>query len=173
VTRDYPTALNGFSYRLPEFSATFPHRSLSLARAAGAAGDSALARAHADTLIRIATAELEARRARGGVDPFAREAFIEANMAVALAFRGEREAAVRLAESAVGRISVERDAMDGIGLLQYLAGTYMLVGRRADAIATLERVLAVPSGVTVPLLRLDPTYDSLRGEPAFQRLVAR
>jgi hypothetical protein len=48
----------------------------------------------------------------------------------------------------------------------------MLVGRRADAIATLERTLAVPSGMTVALLRLDPTYDSLRGEPAFQRLVA-
>ena len=173
VRRDYATALSGFAHRLPEFSSTFPHRSLSLARAAAAAGDSALARAHADTLIGIATAELEARRARGGVDPFDRQAFIEANMATALAFRGEREAAVRLGESATARISVERDAMDGVGLLQYLAGTYMLVGRRADAIATLERILAVPGGVTVPLLRLDPTYDSLRGEPAFQRLVAR
>jgi hypothetical protein len=26
--------------------------------------------------------------------------------------------------------------------------------------------------VTVPSLRLDPTYDSLRGEAAFQKLVA-
>ena len=172
VTRDYPTALSGFAYRQPEFSSTSPHRSLSLARVAGAARDSALARAHADTLLRIATAELEARRARGGVDPFGRQAFIEANMAAALAFRGEREEAVRLAESAVARISVQQDAIDGVGLLQYLAGTYMLVGRRADAIATLERVLAVPSGLTVPLLRLDPTYDSLRGEPAFQRVLA-
>ena len=173
VTRDYRTASSGFAYRLREFSSTFPHRSLSLARVAAAAGDSALARAHADTLIGIATAELEARRARGGVDPFGRQAFIEANMAAALAFRGEREAAVRLAEATVGRISVERDAMDGVGLLQYLAGTYTLVGRRADAIATLERILALPSGLTVPLLRLDPTYDSLRGEPGFQRLVAQ
>ena len=56
--------------------------------------------------------------------------------------------------------------------MHYLALTYMLAGRRADAIATLERLLAVPSAQTVSLLRLDPTYDSLRGEPAFQRLVA-
>jgi serine/threonine protein kinase/tetratricopeptide (TPR) repeat protein len=170
--RDYRAAMDGFTYRLPQFGATFPHRSLSLARTAAAAGDSALARAHADTLIRIATAELEARRARGGVDPFGRQSFIEANMAVALALRGEREAAVRLAEGAIGRFSIERDAIDGAGLRQYLAVTYMLVGRRADAIATLERDLAVPSALTVSLLRLDPTYDSLRGEPAFQRLVA-
>ena len=50
--------------------------------------------------------------------------------------------------------------------------TYMLVGRRTDAIATLQRLLAVPSAVTAPLLRLDPTYRSLRSEPAFQQLVA-
>jgi hypothetical protein len=50
--------------------------------------------------------------------------------------------------------------------------TYMLVGRRADAITTLRGLLAVPSPVTSPLLRLDPTYRSLRGEPAFQQLLA-
>jgi hypothetical protein len=146
---------------------------LSLATAAAAGGDSALARAHADTLIRIGTAELEARRSHGGVDPFGRQAIIEANMAVALAMRGERDAAVRLAQRSVERLSVERDAIEGTALLDYLSMTYVLTGRRAEAIATLERLLSVPSTLTVPLLRLDPRYDSLRGDPAFQRLVAR
>ena len=172
LTRDYRTAMSGFTYRLPEFSSTFPHRSLSLARVAAASGDSALARAHADTLLRLGGEELAARRSRGGVDPFERQATIEANMAVALALRGEREAAVRLAESAVRRVGLERDAIEGPGLLVYLAATYMHVGRRADAIATVERLLAMPSTVTVPLLRMDPTFDSLRGDAAFQRLVA-
>ena len=173
LTRDYPTAMSGFGFRLPEFSSTFPHRSLSLARVAAASGDSALARAHADTLLRLGGEELAARRSRGGVDPFERQATIEANMAVALALRGEREAAVRLAESAVRRVGLERDAIEGPGLLVYLAATYMHVGRRADAIATVERLLAMPSTVTVPLLRMDPTFDSLRRDPAFQRLIAR
>ena len=92
-------------------------------------------------------------------------------MAVAMAMRGEREAGVRLADAAARRFSIERDAIDGASQGQYLALTYMLVGRRADAIATLERLLAVPCALTVPLLKLDPTYDSLRGEPAFQTLV--
>jgi eukaryotic-like serine/threonine-protein kinase len=173
LSRDYRRAVSGFEFRLPEFGSTFPHRSLSLATAAAAGGDSALARAHADTLIRIGTAELEARRSRGGVDPFGRQAIIEANMAVALAMRGERDAAVRLAQRSVERLSVERDAIEGTALLDYLSMTYVLTGRRAEAIATLERLLAVPSTLTVPLLRLDPRYDSLRGDPAFQRLVAR
>ena len=93
-------------------------------------------------------------------------------MAVGLAIRGERDAAVRLAEASVKGLGLERDAIEGAGLMQYLALTYMFAGRRAEAIETLERLLAVPSAQTVPLLRLDPTYDSLRGEPAFQRLVA-
>ena len=173
LSRDFRAALSGFAQRPPEFSSTFPHRSLSLARAAAAAGDSALARAHADTLIRIGTAELEARRARGGVDPFGRQSIIEANMAVALAMRGERERAVRLAQESVARFGLERDAIEGAGLMHYLALTYMFAGRRADAIATLERLLAVPSAQTAQLLKLDPTYDSLRGEPGFQRLAGR
>jgi len=171
-SRDHRSALRGFAGREPEFGSLFPHRSLALARAAAAAGDSALARAHADTLLGIGTAELEARRSRGGVDPFGRQLVIESNMALALAIRGDRDAAVRLAEGVVHRPGIEQDAIDGPTRLHYLALTYMLAGRRADAIATLDRLLAVPSALTVPLLRMDPTYDSLRGEPAFQRLVA-
>jgi hypothetical protein len=79
---------------------------------------------------------------------------------------------VRLADAVVGRFGPERDAIEGAGLMHYLALTYMFAGRKADAIATLGRLLSVPGAQTVQLLRLDPTYDSLRGEPAFQRLVA-
>ena len=169
--REYATALRGYAAQSPEFSATYEHRSLSLALAAAGSGDSVLARAHADTLLREGGAELEARRLQGGVDPFGRQPLIEAQMAVALAIKGEREKAVRLAEASAGRLSLERDAIEGAGLMQYLALTYMFAGRRADAIATLERLLAVPSAQTAQLLRMDPTYDSLRQESAFQRLV--
>jgi len=36
----------------------------------------------------------------------------------------------------------------------------------------LERLLEIPSMVTVPRLRLEPWWDGLRGDPAFQRLIA-
>jgi eukaryotic-like serine/threonine-protein kinase len=169
---DYPRAAREFATQPPEFSASFPHRSLNLALVAAMAGDSALARAHADTLLRLGAAELEARRSAGGVDPFGRQALIKAHMAVALAIRAQRDSAVRLAERAAREFAPERDAVDATSQRPFLAMTYMLVGRRADAIATLREILAVPSEMTVPLLRLDPTYRSLRGDPAFQQLVA-
>jgi tetratricopeptide (TPR) repeat protein len=169
---DYPRAMRDFADQPTEFIAVFPHRSLYLALVAAASGDSALARAHADTLLRLGGAELEARRSAGGVDPFRRQPLIEAEMAVALAMRRERDSAVQLAERADSQLGIERDAIDGVAQQPYLAVTYMLVGRRTDAIATLQRLLAVPSAVTAPLLRLDPTYRSLRSAPAFQQLVA-
>jgi hypothetical protein len=164
--------MRDFAEQPPEFIAVFPHRSLYLALIAAASGDSALARTHADTLLQVGTAELEARRLAGGVDPFRRQPLIEAQMAVALALRGERDRAVQLAERAARDFGIERDAIDATAQRPYLAMTYMFVDRRADAIATLRGLLAVPSALTPQLLRLDPTYRSLRGEPTFQQLVA-
>jgi serine/threonine-protein kinase len=169
---DYPLALRNFADQPAEFIAVLPHRSLYLSLIAAASGDSALARAHADTLLRLGSAELEARRSAGGVDPFRRQPLIEAQMAVALAMRGERDSAVQLAERTASQFSVERDAIDAVAQRPYLAMTYMLAGRRSDAIATLRGLLAVPSAVTPPLLRLDATYRSLRNDPEFQQLVA-
>jgi serine/threonine-protein kinase len=169
---DYALAMRDFSTQPPEFNASFPHRSLLLALTAASSGDSSLARAHADTLLRLAAAELAARRAAGGVDPFPRQPLIEAHMAVGMAIRGERERALQLAERALSEFGMEWDAVDGASQRQYLAMTYMLVGRKADAITTLRGLLAVPGTMTAAQLRLDPTYRSLRGEPAFQQLVA-
>jgi len=169
---DHALAMRNLAEQLPEFASVLPHRSLYLALIAAASGDSALARAHADTLLRLGAAELDARRSAGGVDPFGRRSLIEAEMAVALAMRGKGDDAVQLAERAAAQFGIERDAIDGVAQQPYLAMTYMLVGRRADAIATLRELLAVPSALTPQLLRLDPTYRSLRGEPAFQQLVA-
>jgi hypothetical protein len=52
-----------------------------------------------------------------------------------------------------------------------VAISHMLIGRRAEAVALLGRLLAAPSSMTVFELRLDPTYDGLRSDAGFQRLV--
>ena len=93
-------------------------------------------------------------------------------MAIALAILGDHAQAVRLAEASAHRYSVERDALGGAQVQTYLATTYMIVGRHADAIAVLRRLLAIPSTMTVHRLRLTPSWDPLRGDPEFQRLLA-
>jgi hypothetical protein len=93
-------------------------------------------------------------------------------MGIALALRGEREAAVRLAEKAAASYSPARDAMEGCYTQRWLAITYSIVGRRSDAVAVLRRLHGVPSCPTSTALRLDPMFDGLRADPEFQRLVA-
>jgi tetratricopeptide (TPR) repeat protein len=173
LARDDPLAYRETEQRESEFGAAYLHRSLHLAIVAAARGDSALARVHADSLLQLGAAELELRRLRGGVDPFGRRSQIEGQMAAARAIRGERDAAVSLAEEAARRFSTDRDAIDGVAPREYLAWTYMFAGRRAEAIATLQSLLAMPSQLTVPLVRMDPMYDSLRGERAFQQLIGK
>lgn len=92
-------------------------------------------------------------------------------MAVALALRGEREAAVRLAETAAARFGLEQDALEGCATQRWLALTYTIVGRRADAVAVLSRLHGVPACPAPAELRLDPVWDGLRAEPGFARLA--
>ena len=48
-----------------------------------------------------------------------------------------------------------------------------MVGEYDAAIEQLEYLLSIPSTVSVPLLRIDPTWDRLRDHPRFQALLAK
>jgi eukaryotic-like serine/threonine-protein kinase len=171
VARDYAGAMRSLSLIDSGFGLS-PQRSLSLALAAAASGDSATARAHADTLLEAARRRLMVIGRQGLPDPFGGRATVESQEAVALAIRGQRDAAVRLAESSAKEYGLEEDAYGGTTQESFLALTYTIAGRRTEAIAVLERLLARPSNFSASFLRLSPWFDGLRGEPAFQRLIA-
>ena len=67
---------------------------------------------------------------------------------------------------------LERDALDGTVYLQSLAHIYGRVGQHDAAIDELESLLSRPGRLGVAQLRIDPTWDPLRGHPRFQTLVA-
>jgi hypothetical protein len=54
-----------------------------------------------------------------------------------------------------------------------LAQTYMLAGEADQAAATLDRVLKGDYWVTPATLAADPTWDSIRQNPKFQKLAAK
>jgi hypothetical protein len=48
-----------------------------------------------------------------------------------------------------------------------------MVGERDAAVDQLEYLMSIPFDLAAPGLRLDPTWDSLRDHPRFQKLVGR
>jgi tetratricopeptide (TPR) repeat protein len=84
---------------------------------------------------------------------------------------GRKEEALREVRHAVELLPVTKDAMAGAELLTNLAITYAWVGEKDLALKQLEEVLRIPSEVCYGRLRLEPYWDSLRGDPRFEKLV--
>ena len=53
-----------------------------------------------------------------------------------------------------------------------LAELHAMLGREHEAIDLIRQLLLVPSGLTVPMLRVDPTWDKLRENVEFQALLS-
>jgi hypothetical protein len=85
---------------------------------------------------------------------------------------GRKGDALREAARAAEILPVSRDGNDGADLQEDYAFVETLVGESDSAVKRLAFLLTIPSDVSVNLLRYDPTWDPLRGNPGFQRLVA-
>jgi len=92
--------------------------------------------------------------------------------AVALAYNGRFDAAIRDGERAVAKWPVARDAQNGPYFQLQLVRIYLLAGQPEKALDHLEPLLAIPFYVSPGWLKIDPTFDSLRDNPRFERLVA-
>ena len=95
-------------------------------------------------------------------------AYLHYSLGQALAFAGRGNDAAREALLAT---ELDKSPWIGMEMIWGLAQIYMLVGEEDKAIATLERILKSPFYVTPAWLKVDPTWDSLRKNPRFQKLV--
>src|SRR2546422_3659497 len=94
--------------------------------------------------------------------------------ALGLAYAGldRKGEAVREARRSLELVPISKDAFFGAARAVNLAHVYALVGEHEAAIDQLKLLLSIPSEISIPLLRVDPNWDSLRGDPRFQRLLA-
>jgi len=85
---------------------------------------------------------------------------------------GNKEDAIREGRRAVELLPVTKDSIDGAQLVQYLAVIYAWVGEKDLALEQLRIASSIPGYLSYGSLRLDPLWDPLRGEPAFEKIVA-
>ncbi len=110
-------------------------------------------------------AEKTVRTQPGSVESLSVLALIDAEL-------GEKDKAIQEGRTACDMRPVAKDAVTGVILISNLAGIYALTGEKDLAVEQLDIVSKLPCGPSYGQLRLDPYWDSLRGDPRFEKIVA-
>jgi len=84
----------------------------------------------------------------------------------------KKEEAVREGQRACELLPISKDAIDGTFLVMNLAQIYTWIGDKDRAIEQIVAVQRVPNPLSYGLLKLRPDWDSLRGDPRFEKIVA-
>jgi TolB-like protein/DNA-binding winged helix-turn-helix (wHTH) protein/Flp pilus assembly protein TadD len=129
-----------------------------------------------------ANAKVTAEQARNTLEPLYKDqqdnSVMAENLALLYAVLGDKESALKLSERAIMLAPSAKDHTYGPNGEENLALIQMMVGENSSAISHLRHLLQIPynswlygpPAITPTLLRLDPIWDPLRADPAFQRL---
>ena len=171
--RDYSKLIETLQPALTDLGITATGRALyreAIGFAQLRSGDKAAAN---QTLLQ-ARSDLELLKQRDANNPE-----LVAHLGAVNAYLGEKETALRQAENAVALLPASQDAVIGPALEEDLARVEAEVGENDRAIARLQKLLKTPYSsvshtgpITPALLRLHPSWDPLRGDPRFEKLIA-
>ncbi|MFM9079835.1 MAG: hypothetical protein ACKOTE_06815, partial [Opitutaceae bacterium] len=90
----------------------------------------------------------------------------------ALARAGRGDEAIAAARRYVERASPPRQRMLRGQREIVQAGILAYLRRPRECVTLLNQLLRVPSGLTVPMLKVDPTWDPVRDDPGFKAMLA-
>ena len=96
-------------------------------------------------------------------------------LGIAYAGLGRKREAIQEGQKAVELLPITKEAAPPSGhhLAVDLARINTMVGENGAAVDQLQHLLSIPGLLSSAWLRLDPTWDPLRSDPRFQRLLDR
>jgi serine/threonine-protein kinase len=116
-------------------------------------------------------------RARGFLEPEVlaspEDPRLRSSLGIVYAALGRKEDAIR---DGIRATELLTRSMDGFYYLPYvidLAHIYTIVGEDEAALDQIEYLLANPSWISAPFLRMDPRWNRLRDDPRFQALLEK
>jgi tetratricopeptide (TPR) repeat protein len=98
---------------------------------------------------------------------------VHIQLAKAIAYLGEKDAALAEAQHASELQPETKDAFEGPDITEGVAQVQAIVGENDRAIEILDGLLNRPSSVTVQILKINPIWDPLRNHPRFQALLTK
>jgi len=84
---------------------------------------------------------------------------------------GRKEEALREIRRAVELVPVEKDSINGAGMVQYSAIVAAWVGEKDLALQNLAKAAQLPGNLSYGRLKLLPWWDPLRDDPRFEQIV--
>ncbi len=85
---------------------------------------------------------------------------------------GRNQEALQEGRQAVELSPLTKESLDGADVLYFYAVTCAWAGERDLAIEELQTLAKIPGGLSYGDLRFSPNWDSLRGDPRFEKIVA-
>jgi tetratricopeptide (TPR) repeat protein len=92
-------------------------------------------------------------------------------LAIVHAGLGRKEEALQEALHAVELLPISRDAVGGTRMVRNLALVYCWIGEKDRALEQLSLLTTRPSEVSYGELKFDPSWDELRGDARFEKMV--
>ena len=125
-------------------------------------GDHTRARIYADTAWQEMQAQLRAAP---------QDAQRHVLSALALAYLGRKDDAIALGLKGLALTPISADQLNGPYYQHQMARVYLLVGEPEKALDMLEPLLKMPYYLSPGWLRVDPTFQELKSNPRYERLL--